>query len=324
MDTNMKNLNLTKITGLIALLLISATFSLNASASCDKTGDAITTLSVDSAKSVKDGGIANDQCSDTPDFYKLKFYKIGLCAADPSNNDFSSCQYILDDATGVDHVISYPSTGEMDIPQFSIAPGTYPYMLGVVSNKLGIKHSITTTNDVSGTSGEGRYCWTTSTDPSSFDNNQFTSTAHGVTTVDGGARLIECGTSAGSAAYAYEIINVLREETCKDADGGVYTAFTNGGKSNLIDESNNAINVGNGTASISLLNSSEDFATDCRDAAKILWTTILTTPAVVTTDSTYELKMRSQDAVSVDFSGQNDNDIMKMGADPIQLYLTVN
>ncbi|MEJ6559323.1 MAG: hypothetical protein QNL82_06165 [Candidatus Thioglobus sp.] len=323
----MKNLNLTKITGLITLFLISATFSLNASASCDKTGDAITTALGNSVSPVKDGGIANDQCSDTPDFYKLKFYKIGLCAADPSNNDFSSCQYMLDDATGVDHVISYPSTGEMDIPQFSIAPGTYPYMVGVVSNKLGIKHSITTTNDVSGKTGEGRYCWTTSTDPSSFDNDQFTSTAHGVTTVESGARLIECGISAGSAAYAYEIINVLRQETCKDADGGdaaAYTAFTNGGKSNLIDENNNAINVGNGTASMSLLNSSEAFATDCRDAAKILWTTTLTTPAVVTTDSTYELKMRSQDAVSVDFSGQNDNDIMKMGADPIQLYLTVN
>ena len=55
-----------------------------------------------------------------------------------------------------------------------------------------------------------------------------------------------------------------------------------------------------------------------------LWTTALTNPFVITEDSTYELKMRTQDAVSMDFSGGDNNEFMKTGADPIQLYLTVN
>ena len=64
--------------------------------------------------------------------------------------------------------------------------------------------------------------------------------------------------------------------------------------------------------------------TACTDAAKILWTTTLTTPYVVTTESTWQLNMRTTDSVSIDFDGdENNNNIMKMGADPVQLYLTV-
>ena len=37
------------------------------------------------------------------------------------------------------------------------------------------------------------------------------------------------------------------------------------------------------------------------DAAKILWTTTLTTPYVVTTESTWQLNMRTTDSVSIDF-----------------------
>ena len=60
------------------------------------------------------------------------------------------------------------------------------------------------------------------------------------------------------------------------------------------------------------------------DAARILWTTTLTTPYVVTENSMFQLNMKTTDSVSVDFSNdENDNNIIKMGADPIQLYLTV-
>ena len=82
--------------------------------------------------------------------------------------------------------------------------------------------------------------------------------------------------------------------------------------------------VGNGTAEVSLLKSTDVFATACTDAAKILWTTTLTTPYLVTTESTWQLNMRTTDSVSIDFDGdENNNNIIKMGADPIQLYLTV-
>jgi hypothetical protein len=313
----MNNLTLNKSTKLIGLFLAVLAFSFNANASCAKTGDAITTVSGNSATSVTEGETASDACSETPDFYKLKFYKMGLCTADPSGNDLSSCQYIMNDATGVDHVISYPSTGEMDIPQFSITLGTYPYMVGVLSNKLGIKHSITTTNAIDGSDGDGTggtYCWTANAGPSAYTNEVFTSDAntHNEATVSGSTKLINCATTAGTAIYSYEIINKLSGDACSDAWAASGDKLSMG-------------NVGNGTAVVSLLKYDNSFATACEDAGRILWTTTLTTSAVVTTDSTFELKMRSQDAVSVDFdSGAGNNDIMKMGADPIQLYLTVN
>ena len=48
-------------------------------------------------------------------------------------------------------------------------------------------------------------------------------------------------------------------------------------------------------------NSSDDWATACTNSAKILWTTTLTTPYVITADSTYQLNMKTTDSVSIDF-----------------------
>ena len=203
----------------------------------------------------------------------------------------------------------------MAIPEFSIDNGTYTHMVVLISNKLGIKHSFTATNTltgvaVGGTATTGTSCWTSVAGPSAYTNEQFTS-PHGATTADG-AQLIKCGAASASApVFSYEVINKLTGEECSDSwvANGDYSDFGT---------------VGNGTAEVSLLKSTDVFATACTDAAKILWTTTLTSPYVVTADSTFQLNMRTTDSVSVDFSNdENDNNIIKMGADPIQLYLTV-
>ena len=156
--------------------------------------------------------------------------------------------------------------------------------------------------------------------PSAYTNEEHAIWSGGSTIADG-VQLITCGAAADSApVFSYELINKLTEEECADAwaDNGDYALFGT---------------VGNGTAEASLLKSTDVFATACTDAAKILWTTTLTTPYVVTAESTYELKMKTTDSVSVDFEcgivagsdtvrGEN-NKIIKMGGDPIQLYLTV-
>jgi len=209
----------------------------------------------------------------------------------------------------------------MAIPEFSIDSGTYPYMVVVISNKLGIKHSFTATNSLTGVSSSaGTTCWTSVAGPSAYTNEQFTS-PHGATTADG-AQLIKCGAASASApVFSYEVINKLTGEECSDswAANGDYSSFGT---------------VGNGTAEVSLLKSTDVFATACTDAAKILWTTTLTTPYVITADSTYQLNMKTTDSVSIDFDSDvvdkdadpvvgTNNNIMKMGADPVQLYLTV-
>ena len=312
----MKTFNLNKIILLISLFLISAVFTTAADASCRYTDAGLLDVAVDGSGN-SDAPVyetsqnaRGDQCSDTPDEYEITFYKLGLCTATTAANDLSSCQYIVNNTAGVNHVIVAGTTGAMAIPEFAIDPGTYTHMVVVISNKLGIKHSFTASNSITGvSSSSGTTCWSSVAGPSSYTNESFTS-PHGATTED--AQLISCGAAADSApAFSYEVINKLTGELCADTwvANGDYSSFGT---------------VGNGTAEVSLLKSTDVFATACTDAAKILWTTTLTTPYVVTTESTWQLNMRTTDSVSVDFSsGEDNNNISKMGADPIQLFLTV-
>jgi len=311
----MKTLHLNKIIILIGLFLISITFSTGADASCRYNSGLLDVQSGNQEYQVYDDAIAGgryvDACNDTPDEYEITFYKLGLCTATTAANDLSSCQYIVNNTSGVTHVIKAGTSGTMAIPEFSIDNGTYTHMVILVSNKLGIKHSFTAANSLTGASSSaGTTCWTSVAGPSAYTNEQFTS-PHGATTADG-AQLISCGAASASApVFSYEVINKLTGEECSDSwvANGDYSNFGT---------------VGNGTAEVSLLKTDNSFATACTDAARILWTTTLTTPYVVTADSTFQLNMKTTDSVSIDFSNdENDNNIMKMGADPIQLYLTV-
>ena len=315
----MKTLHLNKIIILIGLFLISIAFSTGVDASCRYNSGLLDVQSGSQEYQVYDDAIAGgryvDACNDTPDEYEITFYKLGLCTATSAGNDLSSCQYIVNNTSGVEHVIKVGTSGAMAIPEFSIDNGTYTHMVVLISNKLGIKHSFTATNTltgvaVGGTATTGTSCWTSVAGPSAYTNEQFTS-PHGATTADG-AQLIQCGTAAASApVFSYEVINKLTGEECSDSwvANGDYSDFGS---------------VGNGNAEVSLLKTDNSFATACTDAARILWTTTLTTPYIVTADSTFQLNMKTTDSVSIDFSNdENDNNIMKMGADPIQLYLTV-
>lgn len=319
----MKTLNLNKIILLISLFLISAVFSTAADASCRYNSGLLDVQSGSQQYQVYDASNSRyaDACADTPDEYEITFYKLGLCTATTVANDLSSCQYIVNNDAGVNHVIVAGTTGAMSIPEFAIDPGTYTHMVVVISNKLGIKHSFTATNSLTGVSSStGTSCWTSGAGPSAYTNEQFTS-VHGATIADG-AQLITCGAAAASApVFSYEVINKLTGEECSDSwvANGDYASFGT---------------VGNGTAEVSLLKSTDVFATACTDAAKILWTTTLTTPYVVTTESTWQLNMRTTDSVSIDFDSDvvdrdadpvvgSNNNIIKMGADPVQLYLTV-
>ena len=159
-------INMKKLFSLIIGSILSMAFINSALAgedTCLKTGDAIITVSGNSATQV--GTLADstlDSCSDIPDEYQVDFHAMALCTDDPRELDFSSCQYMLAPTdTPVSHTIAYPASVALDIPEFTIAPGTYPYMMAILSNKLGIKNTITVTNAVDGASSStGTTCWT--------------------------------------------------------------------------------------------------------------------------------------------------------------------
>ena len=311
-----------KLFSLIIVNILSMAFINSALAgedTCLKTGDAIITVSGNSATQV--GTLADsttDSCSDIPDEYQIDFHALALCAEDPRELDFSSCQYMLAPSeTTLSHTITYPASGALDIPEFSILPGTYPYMMAILSNRLGIKDTITVTNAVTGASSStGTTCWTSNAGPTGYTNEQYTS-AHGAT-VAGGTQMLTCSNTAGDAApiFSYEVIAPLGDGAC--LSGSAFVTFgAKGGYGSVGD-------VGNGEGFGSLLQSNTAYATTCGNADRLLWTIELDAPVTTTLTSSFDMRMRTVDAVSVDFSGEsNNNNIVKMGADPIKAFLVV-
>ena len=324
----MKTLNLNKLIILVVLFLVSAFFTTGANAECATTGTKIN-IDVSGGGEPVDNGEGDstvDSCEQTPNSYKMTFYKIGLCTADTSFNDLSSCQYIVNDAAGVTHDVEYPSVGEMAIPKFAIDNGTYPYLVVVMTNKLGIKHQFEGTNNVVGRSGTGKFCWTDGlSNPATYNNAAaMTYSGHGVTSVAGGTKTLQCGTSAGSADFNYEIINIFNRANNNwcytngdDATSGTSNFAANGDRTAMG-------LMGNGQATVNLLQSNDTYATTCQNGAKILWTTLLTTPYVVSDDSTFALNIKTVEGVSIDFdSGESSATVLKVGANPPQLNLVV-
>ena len=74
-----------------------------------------------------------------------------------------------------------------------------------------------------------------------------------------------------------------------------------------------------------MMQSATASATGCANTNSILWTIDLTTPLTVTDTSNFLMNFRTTDAVSIDFNGGASTNprIIKVGADPIQAYLTL-
>ena len=181
-----------------------------------------------------------DQCSQEPMYYKVKFFKVALCSSDPYKNtadpDFSSCTNIFNDTSGVEKVLRPDQDTNLLDDDLLLNVGTYPYLVVIVDNHLNIKHRqqyVLESDHSSGATilgnatGSGDWCWTIAavTTYTNFiadgnGNNWPTSynTAHGVTLLESGtgttnARL-KCGSSKpglAAMAYATEIIDDLAE-----------------------------------------------------------------------------------------------------------------
>ena len=323
----MKTLNLNKIILLATLFLAAIAFSNSASALCVVNGDgAIVTVSGNSTKPVKDdtadeevaANTAKDSCLITPDIYKLNIYKFGLCTADPDLNDLSSCQMFFESAAGIELDIQKGVSAILPIPEFYIEPGTYPYLYVQLSSKLGMKWSGTFSNDVDGSSGDGNggtYCWSSNAGmrASSYPTGgaAFT-TAHGTSLADN-VKTMDCGTAEGTVVTTYELLTKFSEENCS-------ALAANGDKSTFAIEGTGSTR---GIPTVNLLTAADAFATTCANVAKIAWTTALSTPYVVTENSTFAMSAVATAANSLEFSDGNDNDIRLLGSGAPRIYLTV-
>ena len=311
-------------------LLLSLLFITKANATCEMIGDALNTSNGAGTpvNDVGDAGIG-DACNYVPDTYQVEFYRMSLCTSNPdvageAQPDLSSCVDMLAE-TGATTQVNIVGTNEtaLDVPDFSIPPGTYSYMVARLSAKLGIKHTFeaTTAVEYGDNNGiiqaAGSYCWTVNNVLTGIDNSNGLITPFG-TTVNAGATNrsnMQCSNTASdisNAEFSYEVVYV-------NDDGGCPAFDINDG------DRADAGNVGNGEGISRMMQSATTSATSCLDTNSILWTIDLTTPLVVTETSNFLLNFRTTDAVSIDFNGGAVGDpiIIKVGADPIEAYLTV-
>jgi len=342
----MNTLNLKKLTILLGLFLISAFFTTGANAACvvdadgdivtdyaDESGDNGENFAVSDTTADADGlaaGEPRDNCLVTPAEYKLVFYKYGICKADPDLGDLSSCAFLFEFPDGIEHDIELGVEEILPIPEFAIEPGIYPYSYVLLSNELGMKWSATMDTSTQGetaggTVSRGTSCWTSGRGPTSAtyqtSGGGAVTTVHGTSTADG-IVTIECAATMGTPEFNYEILTRFITE---DADQNPYYCSAdlqvNGDRTTLDIE---GVGQGRGIPTVSLLTTADAFATTCQNAAKIAWTTDLTTPITITEDSTYEMLMLATDSNTMLWSNSVNDDIYKIesGAPKIMLKVT--
>lgn len=267
---------------------------------------------------VNDSNGSTDQCQELPDNYLIKFFKFGICTADPmnaaGNPDFSSCSFMLNNTDGVDHVIRMPNEGTLPTGDFDIPPGTYTHMVGVMSNRFGIKHTENFTEALRGLTGTGTTCWSIADKVTNYTNETVNNTTntHDATATDNAptTNTLECGSASDAdPGFSYEVINVF-SNACSSWDG-----YWNSGAGRT---------MSNGTAEAKILKTDETAATACTDGTKMLWVVQYTSPKVVTKTSQFSLEFKLTDSVSVDLGDAGGvGQAVKMGADPVTSILTV-
>lgn len=287
-----------------------------------------------------------NQCSQEPDEYKVKFYKVALCTADPykgaADPDFSTCSNIFNNAAGTDKIIKPDTETNLLSGDLILPIGTYPYLVVMVNNHLNIKHKqkyiladgTTDATFFGNSSGSGTYCWTipavttyTNYIADGTGDNWPTSynSAHGVTLLESGpgtsdARL-KCGdVNAAGMDFATEIIDDLAD----DPDNEDFQA-----KFDYYDAETETGVVGIEMAQNLLQDNDVTLATTGNNAKRLLSHFKYASPVVIS-ENTVGFKMRfsTYSAVSIDMAsdGTGEGETFKMwgakvGADPFMVQI---
>jgi hypothetical protein len=360
-DFNMKN----KLSFLVAVMTLSVIFNLltqssshAAATGCKKTDDstAILVTAGDSTPFTLVGtsGYDQNQCSQEPDEYKIKFFKVALCTADPykgaADPDFSTCSDIFNNATGVDKILKPNTETDLLEGDLLLPVGTYPYLVVIVDNHLNIKHkqkyvlasdgtsAATIIGQGGGDANTGTWCWsravvTTYTGldasggadgdhPTDYDTDQgLTNNAIKKSESTASLAQLACASSEPSdsdVVFATEIIDDLQ-----DGDNIVTSGFvSNFDYYSALEETGVA---GIEMAQNLLKNDSISIATTPNNARRLLSHFKYASPVVIS-DSTVGFKLRfsTYSSVSIDMSvPDGDTDIYgaKVGADPFMVQV---
>ncbi|MDC1386649.1 hypothetical protein N8384_04560 [Candidatus Thioglobus sp.] len=236
----------------------------------------------------------------------------------------SSCEMFFEDAAGITVDIQAGVSSSFDIPEFTITPGTYPFLYVQLSNKLGMKWQGSMSNNVTGSSGAGKYCWTNNaafhsiaaqSDP--IDATETVETAYG-TSLAYNAVTVDCGTLAEANAgviFNYEVMTRFTDGVCSE------NLLANGDKMDMTEKE--GVGAARGKPTISLLTTADVFATTCTNSAKIAWTTTLDTAYTITENSSFEMSIAATAANEIQFDSGSNLEIFKVGSGAPKISLNI-
>jgi hypothetical protein len=313
----MKNVQNCLITLMLPIVFYSssalAVFDGNLNRACEKTSGSTIKVYTGQANPFRQAANINnqgDQCSEIPDAYRINIYKFGTCTADPFvANDFSTCEYFINsDNTPVVHTIVGVGSPQPLATTGSIAPGTYPYGFMILDNSLEVKHTQTYDNAMysnpnGGGETSGTTCWSINY-TTTFGSEILAYSSKG-TIADTG---IECGAAnAAAPAFTKEIFDTMGDGSFVSTGPGEFT-----------------LPSGNTMRAKLLKSDNKSIATSGVDAARIFARINFANDKVVTESSSFEIKFKITDAVSLDSGWDGATNFMvKMGADPFQVEVVV-
>ena len=271
-----------------------------------------------------------DACSQEPDEYKIKFFKVALCSAEPYTTgggtapDFTSCT----DLSNTEKEVTLEPGVDKDLidGELVLPLGSYKYLVVIIDNHLKIKHQQkyvlasdgTTAASIFGnSSGSGAFCWTVAAGITTYTGETYDSdyaTAQGVTPVASGngttnARL-KCGSSVSGKGFATEIIDHF-------GDDDTFVSFMNYGELDVATDT--------GIAGIELagnmLQADNTIATNEDHSRRIAQIYRYATPVVITENTnSFKLKVTTYSSVSIDMATDADDSHKiygaKVGGDP--------
>ena len=192
-------------------------------------------------------GTQDNQCSEEPNFYKVLIYKIALCREDPYTAggvalpNYETCAILDEDftRTAADATVIQPGTETiLPIQGTTIPIGTYRFATLIVDSKIKVKHTQTYSYKAGLGSNKGvrgfestdlndgvtrTVCWSlakvTTLHNDSYSAGDDYPVAHGLgdskavinAEADQPTSTMQCGTAAGTAEYATEIIDDMRD-----------------------------------------------------------------------------------------------------------------
>jgi hypothetical protein len=279
-----------------------------------------------------------DACSQEPDEYKIKFFKVALCSAEPYTTgggtapDFTSCT----DLSNTEKEVTLEPGVDKDLidGELVLPLGSYKYLVVIIDNHLKIKHQQkyvlasdgTTAASIFGnSSGSGAFCWTVAAGITTYTGETYDSdyaTAQGVTPVASGngttnARL-KCDSAVPSGFdastdptyFATEIIDHFGDDdTCVGyADYGSITVETDTGIAGIEIAGN-------------MLQADNTIATNEDHSRRIAQIYRYATPVVITENTnSFKLKVTTYSSVSIDMATDEDDSHKiygaKVGGDP--------